>query len=271
MKICYVVLELLALTALVSSSPIKLVGPDETEEDLNKPIKEEYQITWYRFRHYFADGNTQWKVFEIARKYYINKDTNITFANFLQAGKEYIIADLVNQRLSFQALGHLIVQIQPALVYYMNELKNKTFSLEEFFRHTCQGRFKSFMRVGINFKEQPWEVQQRLVHELEVKKRKTAFLSSPHHHDPEQDYIYGHSHKVDRNLDLMRKEEIGRRFREVYNQIEWLEDGRRVTDEDYQEEFPTRERTLHKYAQSRENNTKEVVDELLSLELDMDL
>lgn len=264
-------MEILALIAVVSSSPIKLVGPDESTEDLDKPIKEEYMITWYRFKHYFSDGNTQWKVFDIARKYYINKDTNITFANFLQAGKEYIIADLVEKRLSFQALGHLIVQIQPALTYYMNEIKNKTFSLEEFFKHTCQGRFRSFMRVGIDFKDQPWEVQQRLMHELEVKKRKTMHLSSPHHHDPEQDYIYGHSHKVERNLDIMRKEEIARRFREVYDNVEWLDDGRRVTDEDYTEEFPTKERTLFKYAQTRENSTKEVVDDLLSLELDMDL
>lgn len=269
MKIWHVS-AVLAFLVTCASAMIKLVGPDESTEDLSKPIKHEYEITFYRFKAYFDDGNTQWPVFNIARKYYVNKDANITFANFIQAGKEYIIADLLSQQLSFHSLGHLITKIQPSLVYYLNEIKNQTFNLEEFFKHTCHGRFRQFMKVGIDFKDQPWEVQQKMMHTLDMKKRKDMFAHAPHHQDHDETYIYGHKSNH-RDLDSMRKEEIGRRFRDVYGGVEWIEDGRRVTDPDYDLEHPTENRTLHRYAQTRENSTKEVVDELLALELDLDL
>lgn len=269
MKIWHVLACLASLVAF-SKAIIKLVGPDESTEDITKPIKNEYEISWYRFKNYFDDGNTQWKVFDIARKYYTNKETNITFQNFIQAGKEYVIYDLVSKRHSFHATGKLLGKVQSSLVYYMNEKKNETFTLEEFFRHTVQGRFKQFIRVGVNFDEQPWEVQQKLMHDLEVKKRKDMFAHAAPHEDHEETYIYGHKSQH-RGLDAMRKEEIARRFRAEYGGIEWIEDGRKVTDSDYEEEVPIKERNLHKYANTRENSTKEIVDDLLSIELDMDL
>jgi hypothetical protein len=264
------VLATAAFLATFTKAIIKLVGPDESTEDITKPIKNEYEISWYRFKNYFDDGNNQWKVFDIARKYYTNKETNITYQNFIQAGKEYVIEDLVSKRHSFHSTGTLLGKVHMSLVFYMNEKKNETFTLEEFFRHTVQGRFKQFMRVGVEFNDQPWEIQQKLVHDLEVKKRKDMFSHASPHEDHEETYIYGYkSHN--RDIETMRREEIGRRFRSQYAGIEWMEDGRKVTDIDYEEEIPAKERTLHKYAQTRENSTKEIVDELLGLELDTDL
>ena len=76
------------------------------------------------------------------------------------------------------------------------------------------------MRVGVSFEEQPWEVQQKMIHELEVKKRRDMFSHAPHnHHDHEEQYIYGNK-KSHRGLEDIRKQEIGKRFREQYNAIE---------------------------------------------------
>ena len=247
---------------------IKLVGPEETEEDLSKPISHEYEITWYRFRTYFEDGNSQWRVMDIARKYYDNKDTNITYQNFLQAAKEYLINDMAESRMSFQGMGKIIPKLHGALVYYLNPSKNKTFTLEEFFRHTCQRQFKQYLKVSISFKEQPWEVQQKLVHEWEETKRKNKDYMHRHelHHD--EHYIMGYK-RHEKDIPEMRKDEIRRRFQKVYIGVEWLDDGRRVIDEDYDEEAPSKDRKLHNYGFKRDNITSEQVDELLDFELDL--
>ena len=95
--------DVLTMSALVSLTccMIKLVGPEETTEDITKPISKEQEISFYRFKTYFDDGNTQWGVFDVARKYYVNKDSVITYQNFLQAGKEYLIMQMSESRLSF--------------------------------------------------------------------------------------------------------------------------------------------------------------------------
>ena len=264
---------LLTLTFFASSitfanAMIKLVGPEETAEDLSRPISQEYEITWYRFKSYYDDGNTQWKVLDIARKYYTNKDSTLTYQNFVQAGKEYLINNMVESQMTFQGMGKILPKLQNALTHYLHERKNKTFNLEEFFKHTCQGQFKQFLKVNIAFEDQPWEVQQKLIHELEEKKRK----SPDHHHrhdlHSEEHYIYGHkNHK--KEIPEMRKHELRRRFQLEYTGIEWLDDGRRVTDEDYDQEAPAKERRLHNYGFKRDNITDDLVDELLEFELDL--
>lgn len=266
MKNIYVFAVLGVLVSTVHSM-IKLVGPEAPPEDLSKPIGSEREISFERFKKYFDDGNTQFKVFDIARKYYTNKDSNITYQNFIQAGKEYLISQMADSRMSFQAIGTLITKIQGALTHYLNEDKNKTFTLEEFFRHSVQGQFKHLMKIGIQFHEQPWEVQQKLMKELEEKKEKNAH-GRPHEYDHEEAYIKGYD-KHTRDLETMRREEVRRRFQMKYSGVEWLDDGRRVIDEDYDEEKPKKKRNLHRYGFKRDSIPTETVDELLNMELDL--
>ena len=213
------------------SAMIKLVGPEETEEDLTKPISLEREITWYRFRTYFDDGNTQFRVFDIARKYYFSKDSTISFQNFIQAGKEYVMSDMADSQMSFQAIATLVPLVQRSLIHFLNEKKNSTFTLEEFFKHSVQGQFKQFARANLPFNKQPWEIQQKMKHELEEKK-----LKNPHphmHHDIDHDerYIKGDTGHA-KDLNEMRKDELRRRYQNDYTGVEWQDDGRRVIDDD---------------------------------------
>lgn len=261
----------LLLLAFSVRGMIKLVGPEETTEDITKPISKEQEISFYRFKTYFDDGNKQWSVFDIARKYYINKDSNITFQNFIQAGKEYLITQMADSRMSFQAIGKKITKIQPALAYYMNEKKNMTFSLEEFFRHSVQGQFKQFLNVFISYNELPWEIQQQKIHELEAKKKRHGadHPHMKHELETEERMVSGHRHEHTVTVDKLRQNEVRMRYQNEYNGIEWLPDGRRVIDEDYDSLTPSRERNLHKYANKRDQITKEEVDELIDFEMDL--
>ena len=40
----------------------------------------------------------------------------------------------------------------------MNEKKNSSFTLEEFFRHTVQGQFKQYLKSYVKYEDQPWEL-----------------------------------------------------------------------------------------------------------------
>lgn len=246
-------------------SMIKLVGPDETTEDITVPIKGERQITFYRFKSYFDDGNSQYRVFGIARKYFINKDVNITHQNFIQAGKEYLLADLADSRYNFKTISKIAPYIHEALAYGLNEHKNVTYSLEEFFRHTVQGQFKQMVKGFMKFEDQPWEIQQKLLHKLEKKKSDPNY--SDHHHDHEESYITGHKRTV-KTVEDLKKEEARRLYAKEYVQVEWMEDGRRVIDKDYDQEEPERQRRLHEYhSVGRERMSMEEVEELLNMDL----
>lgn len=268
---------LLSVTCLwlSTSCKVRLVGPDDgKEEDITIPIKKEHEISWKRFQAYYDEQNTQWKVISIARKYYETKETNLTYPNFLRAGKEYLIHDLIDgKKLTFKGIAKTIGRIKNSMVHYMNEHKNKTFCLKDFFRFSVQGDFKGYMRIGTAFKDEPWEVQQKLIHELHEKKRNKH--GDPHHesevHSSEA-YISGkQGHQS--NLDQLRKSELTRRFHQQYSGIEWTDDGRRVVDDDWDEEFPTRERKLHTYHEKKKQDKldQEEIDKLLDFEVSLDL
>lgn len=248
---------------------IKLVGPDETTEDLTKPISQEREMSWYRFRTYFKDGNTQFRVLDISRKYYDAVDRNITYQEFVKAGKEYVIEDMCLNKMHFKSIAKIIPRLNEAFSQWLHEKKNQSFSLQEYFQHSVQGQFKSYLKGFLAFKDQPWEVQQRLIHELEDKKRK-----NPHHHHGhelhhEEAYISGKYNGYGKNLTMMRQEELQRRFQQEYGGLEWTDDGRRVIDEDYDAEAPSENRTLHQYRIQKDNLTQDQVDELLMMELDL--
>jgi hypothetical protein len=255
---------LLAMAAVVQSM-IKLVGPDETTEDITLPIKGERQISFYRFKSYFDDGNSQYRVFGIARKYFINKDVNITHQNFIQAGKEYLMADLADSRYNFKTIAKIAPFVHEALATSLNEHKNVTYSLEEFFRHTVQGQFKQFVKSYMKFEDQPWEIQQKLLKKMAKKKADPNY--SDHHHDHEETYITGHK-RTTKTVEEMKKEEARRMYSREYVQVEWMEDGRRVIDSDYDQEEPERQRKLHAYHMAaRDRMSIDEVDELLNMDL----
>jgi len=65
----------------------------------------------------------------------------------------------------------------------------------------------------------------------------------------------------------LKKREVERKIRERYGSIEWKTDGRRVVDEDYDEDEPAYERKLHIGRINKEKLNEEDIDMLLEEDL----
>lgn len=65
----------------------------------------------------------------------------------------------------------------------------------------------------------------------------------------------------------LKQREVERKIRERYGSIEWKTDGRRVSDDDYDEDEPAYERKLHIGRINKEELKDEDIDMLLEEDL----
>jgi len=241
---------------------ISHLSPSEKAEYFkNNPRKEheppriQSEIKYEEFEqmHDSMNYTEKFPIFGLTRKYYFNREKNLTSYAFVEACLEYIVQDISSsdESTSFGTLQRLITNIRKSLRQQF--LRREKVSFRTFFYQTIGGGLSHLIHGGRTWKELPQEYREVLEttnpeHTLRERYRKGE---DEHRREPQHAEIKHLKHF-----------EIERKVREAYHGVEWEKDGRRVIDEDYDEELPKYERKLHIMK-------SKVKDELSDDEIDM--
>ena len=233
------------------------------QNSTSTPIPEkEDEITLELFKHMHDQGNwtKKFPIFKLTKHYFPeDKEINITKKQFVNLARDYIVEDLIATR--FNLTFNTIVELQSIFKHifrdHFTDVEAKEMSFEDVYRYTIGGSLGRLLHYKVVFEDLPQQLQEA--------------IKEMHENDPSDEIedLMGYRRsrpKPAKVLDLKEKE-IKRKFKERYEGIEWMSDGRRVIDDDYDDLEPAYERKLHMGRINREKLSEDEIDILLEEDL----
>jgi len=214
---------------------------------------------WIQY-HNERNWTKKYPILGVTQKYFKNATDKISRIQLLNLAVDYMVYEMAHHdiKLSFGCIHEMKRLWRHAFHDYFtdNHHHSKFYNITEIYAYFNGLEFIHIFHMKIEFKDLPKEFRHKLrEHFSHVRERDFRemfnWLDDPH------------GHKNDTEL---KRKRLNDHFYDRYYGVEWKADGRRVTDDDYDDLEPKYERIHHKIRTAKhrlnDDELKELMDEM---------